>query len=63
MLYGSEVWAASADIRRRMGVMEMKCMRAMCGVSIWDRIRNEEVWRRCGSELSIGERMDRNVLK
>ena len=63
LLYGSEVWAASAEDRRRMGVMEMKCMRAMCGVSIWDRIRNEEVRRRCGSELSIGERMDRNVLR
>jgi hypothetical protein len=32
--------------------MEMKCMRAMCGVSIRDRVRNEEVWRRCGGELS-----------
>jgi hypothetical protein len=28
--------------------MEMKCMIAMCGVSIMDRTRNEEVWRRCG---------------
>jgi hypothetical protein len=43
--------------------MEMKSMRAMCGVSIMDRVRNEEVWRRCGSELSIGERMASNVLR
>jgi hypothetical protein len=43
--------------------MEMKCMRDMCGVSIMDRVRNEEVRRRCGSELSIGERMDINVLR
>jgi hypothetical protein len=50
VLYGNEVWAASAEDRRRMGVIEMKCTRTMCGVSI----RNEEVWR-CGSELSIGE--------
>jgi hypothetical protein len=28
-----------------------------------DRVRNEEVWRRCGGELSIGERIDRNVLR
>jgi hypothetical protein len=62
LLYGSEVWAASADDRRRMGVMEMKCMRAMCEVSIRDKIKNE-VRRRCGSELSIGERMGRNVLR
>jgi hypothetical protein len=37
----------------------------MCGVSIiyMDRVRNEEVQRRCGSELRIGEQMDRNVLR
>jgi hypothetical protein len=27
LLYGSEVWSTSAEDRRRMGVMEMKCMR------------------------------------
>jgi hypothetical protein len=41
----------------------MKCIRAMCGVSITDRVRNEEVRRRGGSELSIGKRMDRNMLR
>jgi hypothetical protein len=63
LLYGSEVLAASAGDRRRMGVMEIKCMRAMCRVSIRDRIRNEEVRRKSCSELDIGERMDRNVLR
>jgi hypothetical protein len=38
-------------------------MRDMWGVIIIDRIGDEEVRRRCGSELSIGERMDRNVLR
>jgi hypothetical protein len=57
------VWAASAEDRSRMGVMRMKCMRIMCGVSIMDRVRNEEVWRRCGSEQTIGERMDIKVLR
>jgi hypothetical protein len=63
LLYGSEVWATSAAERRRMEVMEINCMRAMCGVSIMDRVRNEDVRRRCGSRVSIGERMYRNVLK
>jgi hypothetical protein len=31
-------------------------------VSSMDRGRNEEVRIRCGSEPSIGERVDRNVL-
>jgi hypothetical protein len=42
-MHGSEVWATSAEDTRRMGVMEMKCVRHMCGVSIMDRGRNEEV--------------------
>jgi hypothetical protein len=52
LMYGSEVWESSAEDRRKMGVMEIKCMRAMCEVNIKGRIRNEEVGRRCGSELS-----------
>jgi hypothetical protein len=63
LLYGSEVWATSVAERRRMEVMSMKCMRAMCGVSIMDRVRNEDIRRRCGSEISIEKRMDRNVLR
>jgi hypothetical protein len=41
-LFGSEVWATSAEDRRRIGVMEMKCMRSMCEVSILVRVRNEK---------------------
>jgi hypothetical protein len=37
--------------------MEIKRMRAMCDVSIMERVRNNEVRSRCGSELSIGERI------
>jgi hypothetical protein len=61
LLYGSEVSARSAEDRRRMGVMELKCMRSICAVSIMDIVRNQEV-RRCCGVLSIGERLDINVL-
>jgi hypothetical protein len=61
LLYGTEVCARITGDRRRMGVMEIKCMRGICAVSIMDIVRNEEVRRRC-SVLSIGERMDINVL-
>jgi hypothetical protein len=37
-------------------------MRAICGVIIMDRVRNEDVRKLCGSEVSIGERMYINVL-
>jgi hypothetical protein len=63
LLYVSEVWAIGAAGIRRMEVMEIKCIRDMCGVSIMDKVRNEDVRRRCGSEVSIGERMDINVMR
>jgi hypothetical protein len=37
------------------GVIKTKCTKAMCGVSIMDRISNEEVRRTCASEVSTGE--------
>jgi hypothetical protein len=39
LLYCSEVWAASAEDRRRMGLLIMNCMRAIYGVSIMDIVR------------------------
>jgi hypothetical protein len=36
LLYGSEIWATGYADSRQMEVMERKCMRAMCGVSIMD---------------------------
>jgi hypothetical protein len=41
LLYSSEVWVASAGDRRSMEVMEMKCMKAMCRVSIIDSVELE----------------------
>jgi hypothetical protein len=43
--------------------MEMKSMRAMCGVRIMHKVRNEEVWRRCDIDLSIVEQIDRSVFR
>jgi hypothetical protein len=61
--YGREICTTSAEDRRRMGMIQIKWMRAMCGLSIMGRVRNEEVGRRCGSELIICVRIDRNVLR
>ena len=32
--------------KKRLNVMEMKCLRSMCGVTVGNRIRNEEIRRR-----------------
>jgi hypothetical protein len=47
------VWATCAEDTKRMGVKKMKCITDVYGVSIKESVRNEEVLRRCSSEVSI----------
>ena len=44
-------------------VLEMKCLRGLVGVSLMDRIRNEEVRRRAGIEREIASKADQRVLR
>jgi hypothetical protein len=47
-LYGSETWAMTERMKQKVNVMEMSCLRSICGVTRMDRVRNEEIRRRCG---------------
>ena len=47
-LYGAEAWGMRSAERRKVNVLETKCMRSFFGVSRMDRVRNEEVRRRNG---------------
>ena len=47
-LYGAEAWGMRSTERRKVNVIEMKCLRSLVGVSRMDRVRNEEVLRRAG---------------
>ena len=38
--------------RRKVNILEMKCLRSLVRVSQMDKIRNEEVCRRAGIERS-----------
>ena len=49
-LYGAEAWGMRSAERRKVNVLEMKCLRSLVGVSRMDRGRNEEVRRRAGIE-------------
>ena len=40
------VWGMRSAERRKVNVLEMKCLRNLVGVSRMDRVRNEEVSRR-----------------
>ena len=44
--------------RRKVNVLEMKCLRSLVGLSRMDRVRNEETRRRSGIEMEIARRPD-----
>ena len=46
VLYGAEAWGMKSAERRKVNVLEMKCLRSLVGVSRMDRVNNEEVRRR-----------------
>ena len=49
--------------RRKVNVLEMKCLRSLIGVSRVDRVRNDEVRRRAGIERELASRADQRVLR
>ena len=62
-LYGSEAWGMRSAERRKVNVLEIKCLRSLVGVSQMDRVRNEEVRRRAGIERELASRADQRVLR
>ena len=49
--------------RRKVNVLEMKCLRSLVGVSLMDRVRNEEVHRRAEIEKGLASGADQRVLR
>ena len=49
--------------KRKVNMLEMKCLRSLVGVSRMDRVRNEEVRRRAGIETELASRADQRVLR
>jgi len=43
MIYGSETWAVKEEQKRRLETNEMRMLRMICGVTLRDRISNEEI--------------------
>ena len=49
--------------RRKVNVLEMKCLRSLVGVSRIDRVGNEEVRRRARIERELASRTDQRVSR
>ena len=60
-LYGAEAWGMKSAERRKVNVLEMKCLISIDGVSRMDTVRNEEVRRRAGIERELASRADQRV--
>ena len=62
-LYEAEAMGMRSAERRKVNVLEMKCLRSLVGVSRMDRVRNEEVRRKAGIERELASRADQRVLR
>ena len=62
-LHGAEALGMRSAERRKVNVLEMKCLRSLVGVSRLDRVRNEEVRRRAGIKRELSSRADQRVLR
>ena len=62
-LYGAEACGMRSAERRKMNVPEMECLRSLVGVSRMDRVRNEEVRMKAGTERELPSRADQRVLR
>ena len=57
-LYEAEAWGMRNATRRKVNVLQMKCLRSLLGASRMDKVRNEEVRRRAGIERELASRVD-----
>ena len=61
-LYGAKAWDMRSPERRKVNVLEMKCLRSLFGVSRMDRVRNEEVCRRAPSHALLHYHLERGGI-
>ena len=62
-LYGADAWGMRRAKRRKVNVLEMKCLRGLVGLSRKDIVRNAEVRMRSGIERRSASRADQRVLR
>ena len=62
-LYEPEGWGMRSAERRKVNILEMKCLRSLVGVSRMDGVRNEEVRKRAGMEMELASKADQRVLR
>ena len=62
LLYGAETWAVTQQELRKLHAFQMKCLREIVGVTLWDRRRNVNILEETG-ELPIEEQLRHKRLQ
>ena len=62
-LYEAEACGMRSAKKRKVKVLEMKCLRSLVGVSRMDRVRIEEMRRITAIERELASRADQRVLR
>ena len=62
-LYASETWTLLAEDKRKLEVFENRCLRAMLGISLYDRVRNEKVKKNLNINTSITDIIRKKRMK
>ena len=60
-LCGAEALGMRSAERRKVNVLEMKCLRSLVGVPRMDRVRNEDLRRRAEMEMEAASRADQSI--
>ena len=63
VFYGAEAWGMRSAERRKVNVLEMKCLGSLVGVLQMDRVRKEHECRRAGIERELASRAGQRVLR
>ena len=53
LLYAHETWTLTAELERRIQTFEMRCYRKIFGISVRDRITNEDVRNRVRAAIGL----------
>ena len=56
LLYGAETWTVTQQDTRRLKTFQMRCLRDIVGVTLWDMRRNVDILEETG-ELAIKEQL------
>ena len=62
LLYGAETWNVSKHDLRKLKTFQMRCLRDIIGVTLWNRMRNTTILEKAG-ELAVEDQLHQSRLQ